>query len=113
MFTTMNPNTTTPSTQAVILDVTMPKKGKITLDFNGQQFSYRLAELLEGTKTHFMNGWLSEAIQFHRAIPHDSFEFEHFMIDNTPEKETDYYYIRVRQRDNQWAWSSPIWVERV
>ncbi len=113
MFTTMNPNTTTPSTQAVILDVTMPKKGKITLDFNGQQFSYRLAELLEGTKTHFMNGWLSEAIQFHRAIPHDSFEFEHFMIDDTPEKETDYYYIRVRQRDNQWAWSSPIWVERV
>ena len=26
--------------------------------------------------------------------------------------DTDYYYIRVRQRDQQWAWSSPIWVER-
>ena len=26
--------------------------------------------------------------------------------------DTDYYYIRVLQRDHQWAWSSPIWVER-
>lgn len=113
MFTTKNPNTTSPATQAVILDVTMPKKGKFTLNFNGQTFKYSLAELLEGTKTQFMNGWLSEAIQFHRAIPHDAFEFEHFMLDETPEQETDYYYVRVRQRDNQWGWSSPIWVERV
>ena len=91
----------------------MPKKGKFTLNVNGQTFKYSLAELLEGTKTQFMNGWLSEAIQFHRAIPHDAFEFEHFMLDETPEQETDYYYVRVRQRDNQWGWSSPIWVERV
>ena len=34
------------------------------------------------------------------------------MEDTEPQKETDYYYVRVRQRDQQWAWSSPIWVER-
>ena len=26
--------------------------------------------------------------------------------------EANYYYVRVRQRDGQWAWSTPIWVER-
>lgn len=113
LYTTKNPNTVTASTQAVILDVTMPQSGKITAEFNGKKFEYTLAELLEGSKSHFMIGWLSEAIQFHRAIPVSSFQFEHFLIDDTPEKSTDYYYIRVRQRDNQWAWSSPIWCERV
>lgn len=112
MYSTKNPNTVTTSTQAVILDVTMPKSGKFTLEFNGKQFEYTLAELLEGTKTQFMNGWLSEAIQFHRAIPVSAFEFEHYILDEKPEKDTDYYYIRVRQRDNQWAWTSPIWCER-
>ncbi|GAB6008138.1 CehA/McbA family metallohydrolase domain-containing protein [Dysgonomonas reticulitermitis] len=112
MYSTKNPNTTTASTQAVIMDITMPKWGKLMLDFNGQRLEYTLNELFVGTKTHFMNGWLSEAIQSHRAIPVSAFVFEHFMTDDKPEKDTDYYYIRVRQRDNQWAWSSPIWVEK-
>ena len=29
-----------------------------------------------------------------------------------PERETDYYYARVRQHDGERAWSSPIWVRR-
>lgn len=112
MYSVKNPNTVTPSTQAVILDVTMSKSAKFIVEFNGQSFEYTMAEMLDGTKTQFMNGWLSEAIQFHRAIPVSAFSFEHFTTDDQPEKDTDYYYIRVRQRDNQWAWSSPIWVER-
>lgn len=113
MYSTKNPNTLTAATQAVILDVTMSKKEKIVVEMNGKKFEYSLGELFEGTKSHFMNGWLSEAIQIHRAIPQDAFEFEHYMIDDKPSKDTDYYYIRVRQKDGQWAWSSPIWCERV
>ncbi len=112
MYSVKNPNTLTPATQAVILDVTMPESGIITSEFNGKKFEYSLADLLEGTKAHFMIGWLSEAIQFHRAIPVNAFTIEHYMLDDEPEKETDYYYIRVRQRDAQWGWSSPIWVEK-
>lgn len=32
-------------------------------------------------------------------------------IDNA-EFETDFYYVRVTQRDGHRAWSSPIWVSR-
>ncbi len=113
LYTTKNPNTTTPATQAVILDVTMPKDGKITAEFNGKKFEHTLGELLEGSRTHFMIGWLSEALLFNRAMPESSFIFEHYMEDTEPERDTDYYYVRVRQKDQQWAFSSPIWVERV
>ena len=113
VYTTKNPNTVTPAQQGVILDVTMPKSGKIKAEFNGKTFEYTLQELLEGSKSHFMVGWLSEAILFNRAMPESAFTVEHYMEDTTPERDTDYYYVRVRQRDQQWAWSSPIWVEKV
>ncbi len=32
--------------------------------------------------------------------------------DDVSERETDYYYIHVRQEDGEQAWSSPIWVTR-
>ena len=91
----------------------MPKDGKITAEFNGKKFKHTLGELLEGSQTHFMIGWLSEAILFNRAMPESSFTFEHYMEDTEPERDTDYYYVRVRQKDQQWAFSSPIWAERV
>ena len=84
---------------------------KVT-EFNGKKFEHSLGELLEGSRSHFMIGWLSEAILFNRAMPESCFMVEHYMEDTEPERDTDYYYIRVRQRDQQWAWSSPIWVER-
>ena len=113
MYSSKNPNTTTAAMQAVILDVEMPKDGKVIAEFNGKKFEHTLGELLEGSRSHFMIGWLSEAILFNRAMPESCFTLEHYMEDKEPQRDTDYYYVRVRQRDGQWAWSSPIWAERV
>ena len=113
LYSSKNPNTTTAAMQAVILDLEMPKDGVLTADFNGKKFEHTLGELLEGSRSHFMIGWLSEAILFNRAMPESCFTVEHYMEDKEPQRDTDYYYVRVRQRDGQWAWSSPIWAERV
>ena len=113
LFTTKNPNTLTPATQAVILELEMPKDGVLSADFNGKHFEHTLGELLAGSRSHFMIGWLSEAILFNRAMPEDCYTIEHYMEDNEPERDTDYYYVRVRQKDQQWAFGTPIWVERV
>ena len=94
------------------LDVEMPLDATITTNFNGKSFSHSLRELLQGSRAHFMRGWLSEAIRFNRAAPESAFLAGAFFTDDKPERDTDYYYVRVRQRDGQWAWSSPIWVER-
>lgn len=111
MYSTKNPNTLTAATQAVILDVTMPRDAKLTASFNGEEFSHTMQELLDGTYSHFMIGWLSEAIQFHRAATPSVTHISYTGVDTQPAKDTDYYYVRVRQRDNNWAFSSAIWVE--
>ena len=113
MYSSKNPNTTTAAMQAVILELEMPKDGKVIAEFNGKKIEHTLGELLEGSRSHFMIGWLSEAILFNRAMPESCFKLEHYMEDKEPQRDTDYYYVRVRQRDGQWAWSSPIWAERV
>ena len=113
MYSAKNPNTTTPSMQGVILDLTIPKEGNLTADFNGKRFTHPIGELLHGSKAHFMIGWLSEAVSFNRAIPESAFQVEHYMEDTVTEREVDYYYVRVRQKNQQWAWSSPIWVEKI
>ena len=71
-----------------------------------------IGELLEGARAHFLRGWLSEAVQFERAQPEAAFCAGHYMVDDKAQRDTDYYYVRVRQRDGQWGWCSPIWVER-
>ncbi len=111
LYTSKNPNTTTPATQAVILDVEMPLDGCVISDFNGVRLSHSLAELLEGGRSHFMRGWLSEAVLFNRAMPQSCLNIEHYMEDNKKESDSDWYYVRVRQKDGQWLWTSPIWVE--
>ncbi len=112
LYSSKNPNVMTPAMQGVILDVEMPRDGKIVAEFNGHRYEHTLAELLEGARAHFLRGWLSEAVQFERAVAEPGFAVGHYMIDEKAERDTDYYYVRVRQRDGQWGWSSPIWVER-
>ena len=51
MYSSKNPNTTTAAMQAVILDVEMPKDGKIIAEFNGKKFEHTLGELLKFTFT--------------------------------------------------------------
>ena len=112
MYSSKNPNTMTPAVQGIVLDVEMPLDAMIAVDFNGRHFAHSLRELLQGSKSHFMRGWLSEAVRFNRAAPEEAFAVCSWFVDDQPERMTDYYYVRVRQRDGQWAWTSPIWVER-
>ena len=109
-YTSKNPNTLTPTTDSIVLEVEMPRSSAICAVVNGKRFEHSLAELLQGARSHFLVGWLSEAISFHRAVPEAGFIIENDLIDSAPENETDYYYLRVRQHNSQWAWSSPVWV---
>ena len=113
MYSSKNPNVMTPAMQGVVLDVTASRTAKLVAEFNGHTYEHPIAELLEGARAHFLRGWLSEAVQFERAQPEAAFCVGHCMVDDKAQRDTDYYYVRVRQRDGQWGWSSPIWVERV
>ena len=46
---------------------------------------------------------------YHTEPNQDAVEFTY--RDAAPDSGLNYYYVRVQQKDNQYAWSSPIWVE--
>lgn len=110
-YTRGNPAPMLPTTNALILEVEMPRSGKVALEVNGQHYSYTLADLLAGSRREFLRGWHYEAILVHRAVPEVQYTMA-VRLEDEPERETDYYYLRVAQENGQWAWSSPIWVSR-
>ena len=44
------------------------------------------------------------------ALEPDALTAELSWTDDTPLSGTSYYYLRAEQRDDEVAWSSPIWV---
>ena len=88
----------------------MPLESTICLNVNGNHYEHKLAELMEGSRSHFTRGLLMEAVRIHKAVPVNFYTFEDRFPDDAPEKDVDYYYLRVSQKNNQWAWLTPVWV---
>lgn len=98
------------TTQALVAEVEMPTTASIRLNINGNYYEHKLATLLEGTRSHFVRGLLTEAVRIHRAIPVELYTFKDAFTDDASGNGTDYYRLRVSQTNNQWAWLTPIWV---
>ena len=80
---------------------------------NGQDLRLPLAQLREGARAGFLDGFVSEAWQISRAVPEAEYAWGFEWSDRAETAEgrgDDFYYVRVRQKNDQWAWSSPIWV---
>jgi hypothetical protein len=106
-----NMNTATPGMQGLGLEVKGDGSTLISAQINGQTTDVSLASLLIGPRTGYLGGFLSPAFSFSRAVPaaesNAKFEIEH----SASSEFRDWYYVRVRQHNGQWAWSSPLWVE--
>jgi hypothetical protein len=107
-----NMTTTSAGTQGVALEIFGDDDTILQGRINGQGVEVRLADLRDGPKSGYLGGFLTPAFVFHQAVP-DSRTTA--WIDFTHQTETqnrDWYYVRVRQHNGQWAWSSPIWIEK-
>ena len=100
------------TTQSLIIEVEMPLEAGIRLNINGNHYEHKLVTLLEGSRSHFIRGLLTEAVRIHRAVPVNCYTFKDNFSDDASGRGTDYYRLRVSQMNNQWAWLSPIWVTR-
>ncbi|MFC1719420.1 hypothetical protein ACFL6S_37565 [Candidatus Poribacteria bacterium] len=98
------------TTQAIIVEVEMPLEASIRLNVNGSHYEHKFMDLLEGSRSHFIRGLLTEAVRIHRAVPVDCYTFSGGFSDDANSDDTDYYRLRVSQMNNQWAWLTPIWV---
>ncbi len=105
-----NPTPLTPINNSLVLDVEMPRGAKIKAAVNGREFEHSLAELLEGQRSHLVGGYLDVAVSFFHAAPEAAFTLSGAFSDSKMENPVDYYYLCARQKNNQWAWSSPVWI---
>ncbi|MCB0065204.1 MAG: hypothetical protein KDE19_23935, partial [Caldilineaceae bacterium] len=105
-----NPTTVTASTQGICLTVTGGPDTRIQGTVNGHPVSVSLSRLVAGPLAGYLGGFLTPSYYFQRAIPAAEatarLQFTHRSATNG----RDWYYVRVRQTNDQWAWSSPIWV---
>jgi len=99
------------TTQGMSLQLRAPLNARLTLDVNNERIEHRLDELLRSARGHFLNGWLSEAMRIGPLIPIEECAV-HATVGDDPESDTDVYRLQVAQRNGQWVWLTPIWVQR-
>jgi hypothetical protein len=106
-----NPTTTTSSTQGVGLKIYGDSDTLLKGQINREKVEVPLGDLIAGPHSGYLGGFLTPAYCFQRAVSKPEYTCN---IDFSHEANThtrDWYYVRVRQLNGQWAWSSPIWVE--
>lgn len=105
-----HPYSRVPASEGICLELDGDDATELEVDANGERFTVPLDDLRHGARTRHVGGFVSPAVRLRRAIGEAEFATTlHFS--HRPEHVThDLYRVRVRQRNDQWAWSSPVWV---
>lgn len=109
--TTGNLSTRHPTTQAISFSIDAPADTVVTVESNGVRNTHPLPELLGAGRSHYLRGWLSEAIRIGPLAPISACTVA-AQFSDPPERDVDVYRVRVAQQNGQWAWLTPVWVER-
>ena len=108
--TSGNPTVTSDATQGLALEVECGPAARLVVEANGVEVSCAVAELLEGSSTGYVGGFVSGAIKLHRAVADASRRVTVDITDQGSGLPVDRYWCHVRQRNEQHAWTSPTWV---
>lgn len=109
-ITSGNPTVTSDATQGLALEVECAPAARLVVEANGVEVSCSVAELLEGSRTGYVGGFVSGAIKLHRAVADASRRVTLDITDQGSGLPIDRYSCHVRQRNEQHAWTSPTWV---
>ena len=104
-----NPTATSHAAQGLCLEIEGGASTELRATANGHRFSWTLDRLAAGTETEYLGGFLTGAVCVHRFIPEKEYTYSaEFRDDAVDNRDSDFYYLRVAQKNGQWAWSSPI-----
>ena len=106
-----NASVTSSATQALSLHLRASADTRVRGAINGVEVSLPISELAEGARSFYTGGFVSPSFVFHRAQPQAEYQHTFTLNHVSAGNEREWYYARVRLRNGQWAWSSPIWVE--
>lgn len=109
--TSQNPSLHTPATEGIAVELEGDAATHLHVTANGREQRFSLADLFTGARTFYMDGFVSPAVCLHRAVPLGESVHQFTFTHNHQSTSRDWYTVRVRQHNNHWAWSSPIWVD--
>ncbi|RKY02710.1 hypothetical protein DRP77_07460 [Candidatus Poribacteria bacterium] len=67
--------------------------------------------MIGSCRAGFLGGFVTAAYRIHRAPMPEEYEWHISFRDEAGGSEgCDFYYVRVRRKNDRWAWSSPSWV---
>lgn len=98
-------------TNAMIFELDAPAEATVTLTAEQPapvRVEATVGELLAHNAIAFCGPFPSESVVLHRAVPAALSTAS--LVVNDRLDAPDYYRVRVRQRNGQMAWSSPVWV---
>lgn len=107
-----NPTNSTPATQGVCIEVMMPRDADVYAIMNGVRASHALGELMQGARSGSLDHTDAPSWRFNRACRPEELSWNYEFEDCVSLPEEGYYYARVRQTNNQWAWTSPVFLRK-
>ena len=107
-----NATNTTSATQGMCLEVEMPREATVYAVINGVRTEHRLANLMEGARSGSLGHTDAPSWRFNRAPAPEEWNWSGTWIDEDASGDESSYYLRVRQTNDQWAWSSPVFLRK-
>jgi hypothetical protein len=107
-----NPTTVTPGTQGMCLEIRGHDNTQIHARINNLAVLVGLENLRQDSEVGYLGDrYLAPAYCFHRAVSKSEYTSYASLFHQESGTQRDWYYVRVRQKNGQWAYSSPIWVD--
>jgi hypothetical protein len=103
------------ATKSLVLEIEADPEATLILEFSQpseKRFVVPVADLILDNTVEFTGVFTTESFVLHRLVSPEEYTCRVQWQDKGREQQEggDMYYIRARQHNNQWAWSSPIWV---
>jgi len=102
------------SQKAVVLKVRGGPETRITVRLESPtrvSLTQSFKQLAESNEMLFTGDFPKESAMLHRLVFHDHYQTRYKVADEDEGEGVNWYYARVVQANEQYAWSSPIWVE--
>ena len=101
------------SQKAVVLSVRGGPETRITVRLASPtqvSLSQSFEQLAESGEMLFTGDFPKESAMLHRLVFRDHYHTHGTVVDEDDGEQPSWYYVRVIQANEQYAWSSPIWV---
>ena len=107
--TVKNKTTLHPQTDSAVVEIHGDDSTRLTITVNGKTNIKTVRELLESGYSGHMKPYASHAYLVHTLVPETDYTAEIELEDTEPEQDTDVYHAEISQKNNQWAFVSPIY----